>query len=174
MLTLNLNTFYYLTTYVMKAYLTLGALAALTLASCSGGKKAEPATNPDATAGVSTNDRTETYTGTLPAADVEGIRYTLTLQYDDDGNDGDYSLEQVYISDTDPATFTSNGDFDVKTGTPQSSSQRYVRLVSTPDLESAPRDTMYFVITSDSTLMLTGPDLTPAVSGLNYTITRTK
>lgn len=158
------------------AYIPLAAAAMIAATACSGHKTPTPVTDPEATAGLSTgNDsRTERYTGTLPAADVEGIRYDLTLQYDSDSTDtdGDFHLQQVYISDTNPATYHIHGDFEVLSGTPASPSQRYLRLISDPDADDAPADTLYLVVTTDSTLTLTGPDRLPAPSALDYTLHR--
>lgn len=153
-----------------KLYSLYAAAAVAALASCSGGagQKADttttdvnPVTETDATKAV--------YTGVLPAADTEGIEYTLTLDYtrDSDFKTGGFKMRQVYLSATDPTTYDSKGKFEVKTGTPQSATQRYVMLV--PEVENgAPADTTYFLVTSDSTVTMVGRDLTPAASGLNY------
>ncbi len=153
-----------------KIYLAYG-VALVSLAACSGNKAKNEACNGTCEKSDSTEE--VVYEGTLPAADVEGVRYTLSLDYSDDTPDkGDYDLTEVYISQTNPATFKSEGDFTVLTGTPQDSTQRYLRLV--PKVEAGARpDTLYMVVTSDSTLTLTGPDRTVTrVDGMNYDLVK--
>lgn len=148
------------------------ALAALALTAC-GTKKSDTAAATD-TATPTANEYVY-YEGVLPAADADGVRYSLTLDYDDDNPDkGDYKLTETYIKgDSAVSSFLTEGDFDVKTGTPANSAARY--LVMVPEVEdgAAPADTMYFLAETDSTLTLVGEDLSKSVNpGLNYTITR--
>lgn len=153
----------------MRTRLFYFALAIAALAGCSehkqndGGKDVNPVTD--------STDRHEEYTGVLPAADTEGIEYTLHLKYDSDDNftEGDYRMHQVYMSATNPVTYDSKGNFKVLTGTPRSATQKYLRLISDP-ANNAPTDTTYFVVSSDSTITMTGSDLVPAASGLDYTL----
>ena len=156
----------------MKAIYLL-ALGAVAFTACTG----KTATD---TAATSTCDKNETYVGVLPAADCEGIRYTLSLDYSDDKNctDGDYDLTEVHLqADStavdgvrDSQTFRTEGDFQVKTGTPSDPSQKYIVL--TPDKESdATATPLYFLIDSDKAITLVGADLTKADSPLNYTLT---
>lgn len=121
------------------------------------------------------NGQPVTYTGVLPAADADGIEYILVLDYDD-AKSGDYVLTEKSMSQ-DESVFTSKGDFTLHTGTPASASQSYIKLTPdhsdrASDLNSASAEVRYFLIDSDSTLTLTGADLQPAASGLNYTLTR--
>lgn len=149
----------------MKALYFLPALALTMLASCGGSKKTESTTTEEpATPTV------ETYAGTMPGADVEGIRYTLTLNYTGQrgSEPGDFTLTEVYISDLNPATDTIEGQFEQLS----EANVSYLRLISKPAFEGNPIDTLYMVVTSDSTLMLTGADLQPAASGLDYTLTK--
>lgn len=119
-----------------------------------------------------------TYSGILPAADAEGVRYILTLDYDDDGSEGDFKLAEVYLSGgatresgSDSLTFRTTGDFQVLTGTPQSATQKYIKLV--PENDTSDANSLYFVIDSDSTITMVSSSLTPAVSSdLNYTLTK--
>lgn len=154
--------------YVMKTKMLFFAAALVALAGCSGNKQQQTAAT-DVNPVTDTDDRHEEYTGVLPAADTEGIEYTLHLEYDRDDNftEGDYRMRQVYMSATNPTTYDTKGDFKVLKGTPQSPDQMYLQLVSDPE-NNAPADTTYFLVSSDSTLTMVGQDLTPAVSGLNY------
>lgn len=153
-----------------KIYLAYG-VALVSLAACSGNKAKTETCDSACEKSVKTEE--VVYEGTLPAADVEGVRYTLSLDYSDDATDkGDYDLTEVYISQTNPATFKTEGDFTVLTGTPQGATQKYLRLI--PEVEAGARpDTLYLVVTSDSTLTLTGPDRTVTrVEGMNYDLVK--
>lgn len=147
-------------------------LAALALTAC-GSRKCDKGGDCAQTAKT---DGDMYYEGVLPAADAAGIRYSLVIDYDDDNPaKGDYELTQTYLKDDGSpiSSFYSEGDFDVKTGTPANSAARY--LVMVPEVEdgAAPADTMYFLAETDSTLTLAGEDLSKSVNpGLNYTITR--
>lgn len=157
----------------MKA-IYLFAAGALAFTACTGKTAADTAaTSSDA-------DRQETYVGVLPAADCEGIRYTLELDYSDDkgATGGDYDLTEVYLQadstavggTRDGQTYLTEGDFQVKTGTPSDPSQKYIEL--TPDAKYASTSsTLYFLVDSDSSITLVGADLTRTDSPLNYTLT---
>lgn len=125
----------------------------------------------------------QVYTGVLPAADAEGVRYTLKLDYDDDHNytDGDYDLVEVYLANdstsatgySDTARFKSEGDFTVINGTGDNSSKKYLKLVqdakdSAPGSNAGP---IYFLVASDSTLVMVNADLEESTTpGMNYTL----
>lgn len=117
----------------------------------------------------------EVYTGVIPAADCDGIRYTLTLDYDDDAKDGDYKLVETYIQAdstsaigySDVKTFASEGDFTVN----KKGDKTYLKLVKDQkDSQAGSAETpIYFVIDSDSTITMTNADLEiPATPG--YTL----
>lgn len=159
----------------MKKTLFALALAALTLSACNN--------NPSRDRLSDRGDKVETYAGVLPAADTDGILYTLTVKLDDDDNymKGDYDLMESYLGrDTVAPTgykslksVRSEGDVRVEQRDVNGTMQKYLKLI--PDRkDSAPEasgDVMYFLVTSDSTLTMVGPDLTPSVNkDLNYTL----
>lgn len=127
-------------------------------------------------------DEKVVYTGVLPAADVDQVRYTLTLDYDDDNTaKGDYDLIETYQqTDTvapgsvkDVKNVRSEGDFTVLT----KDSSKYIKLVPDAKDSDASADTtpMYFLVENDSTIVLVNSDLQKSVNTeLNYTLTRTK
>lgn len=101
----------------MKTTAILLVTAAL-LASCSGQKKEQKATEqqnettvqaPDMHNAENALDYQGTYKGTIPAADCPGINVTLTL-----GNDGTFEEIYEYIERD---TFTSKGTYTVKVNT---------------------------------------------------------
>lgn len=123
-----------------------------------------------APASKSTTDKV--YTGVLPSADTQGVRYTLLLDFDDDGTEGDYDMVQTYFNvDTvgnvaDVATFASEGDFTVGT---TADGKKYLKFTSDGAGE------LYFLAETDSTLVMTDATLTPtSTPGLNYTLKSSK
>ncbi|MDE6084438.1 MAG: copper resistance protein NlpE N-terminal domain-containing protein, partial [Muribaculaceae bacterium] len=76
----------------MKKFMILAASAAMLIGATACSEK-------NNSAPVGQNEKL-VYTGVLPAADVEGIRYTLTLDYDQDDNNmkGDFDLVETYFS----------------------------------------------------------------------------
>lgn len=121
-------------------------------------------------------DDDKLYTGVMPAADCDGIRYTLKLDYDDDHNytDGDYDLVQTYIAADstsalgykDIRTVKSEGDFTVVKTKDGKTGLKLVEEVR----KGQQGETMYFVVDSDSTITMTNSDFETAASGLNYTL----
>ena len=151
-------------------------MAMVMMAACSGSQK----TNMPGRTG---DCKDEVFTGVLPAADADGVRYTLKLDYDDDKNntEGDYDLVEVYLvgdstSSTgykDGARFKSEGDFTVMNGTGANASKTYIKL--TQDARDSSKGSnggpMYFLVESDSTLVMVNAELEQSVMpGMNYTL----
>lgn len=157
----------------MKKTLLMGAaaLAMISMAACTGNK-----TTCDS-ATCAKGDIDAVYTGVLPAADADGVRYTLKLDYDDNGTKGDYDLIETYIlGDTisatgykDGKTFTSEGDFTVT----KQDGKTVIKLVKDQkDSAAGSIDTpIYFIVDSDSTITMTNQDLDVSTTpGMNYTL----
>lgn len=142
-------------------------LALLSLGACSSADKkaCQKSDMPD-----------QVFTGVVPAADCDGVRYTLHLDYDDAGNDGDYLLVETYIeADTtamtgfrDVRSFKSKGDFTVNSR----DGKKFLKLV--PDAakdQASSLDVSYFMVDSDSTVTMTNEALdVSATPGMNYTL----
>lgn len=153
------------------------ALVALGMASCGGNKtEGDKACNDKA---CEKGDVEAVFTGVLPAADCDGIRYTLTLEYDADDKDGDYKLIETYIqADTTETTgykdlrsVASEGDFTVN----KQGDKTYLKLVKDAK-DSAPEasDNLYFVVDSETAITLTNSDLEVSTTpGMNYTLKKT-
>lgn len=122
------------------------------------------------------------YTGVLPGADVDQIRYTLTLDYDDHNTSkGDYDLIETYQqADSvapggmkDVRNVRSEGDFSIM----DKENNKYIKLM--PDIKdsdaSADGSVLYFLVENDSTLVMVNSNLEKSENaGLNYSLTRTK
>lgn len=138
--------------------LLMAAAAMLSLGAC---------TKAPSTCNSSTDD---VYTGVLPAADADGVRYTLLLDYDDDSAGGDYDLVQTYFNNdstgvVDIASFATEGDFTVGTNT---EGKKYIKLSG----DSAGE--MYFVDGGNSILVMTDASTIPTNTGLSYTLKKAK
>lgn len=153
------------------------ALATLGLASCDN----KTATNSDASA-VTAQERNvdAVYTGVMPAADCDGVRYTLLLDYDKEDRDGDYTLVETYIqADTttvlgykDLKSYVSEGDFTIE----QKDAKNYIKLVkdAKDSSQGSVDTTLYFLIDSDNAITMTNADLEVSTTpGMNYTLTKT-
>lgn len=113
------------------------------------------------------NDDDQVYAGLVPAADADGVHYTLTLDYDDDMKDGDFDMVQTYVKTdsvgtTDLKSFKSKGDFTVE----DRDGVKYLKLVAKRSAEAP----VYLQVTNDSTLTLVNDSLQMAPSGLDYTL----
>lgn len=143
------------------------------LAACSGNQKS----NGDSSKAA--GDRVERYSGILPAADADGVKYSLKLEFDDDHNytDGDYDLLETYLEADSTSTtgykdiksFKSEGDFDVM----NKDGKSYLKLVQDADdsAKGSNPGPMYFLVESDSTLVMVNSNLELAQdSTMNYTL----
>lgn len=145
----------------MKTLTYIAAAAAmLSLAACSGKQAAETAAQDEAATDTVV---TETYVGVLPAADADGVQYSVVLNYTGD-NEGQYEMVQSYlVGDSIGATFTSAGDFTVGTN----DNGKYITLAAQDSTQN-----VYFVVASDSTITMVDATLTPSETpGMNYTLT---
>jgi len=127
-------------------------------------------------------DMAAVYSGILPAADTDGIRYTLKVDYDDDSNltKGDYDLVEEYLEANGTNSYRSikrvksEGDFTVMTKTVNGKTVKYLRLV--PDAgdsdAEAGTEPMYFRVDSNGSITMVNSDLKASTNpGLNYTLT---
>ncbi len=154
------------------------ALATLGFASCDSNKTTNAA---DATAVTAQEKNVDAvYTGVLPAADLDGVRYTLLLDYDNKDKDGDYTLVETYIKADTAATlgyvdvnsYVSEGDFTVE----QKDGKSYLKLVKdAKDSSTGSADSpLFFVIDSDSAITLANQNLEVSTTpGMNYTLKKT-
>lgn len=140
----------------------VAAMAAVAaLGACTGKQAALPAdADGDGTDKV--------YTGVLPSADAAGVRYTVLLDYDDDGNGGDYDMVQTYFTTdsvgniVDIASFAEDGDFTVGT---ENGGKKYLKFTGDGASE------VFFLVDTDSTIVMTDASLVPSTTpGLNYTL----
>lgn len=145
-------------------YITAAA-ALLAIGACT------PKQAPAPTSTTNNGDVDKVYSGVLPGADVDGVRYTVLLDFDDDGNGGDYDMVETYFNNdstgvSDVATFASEGDFTVGT---TDAGKKYLKLTGDGAGE------MFFVMDTDSTITMTDATLTPSVTpGMNYTLSAAK
>ena len=132
------------------------ALATLALIGCNANQKSRES---DSASQKGAPVIVAVYSGTIPAADVAGIRYRILF-----GDDGRFEMQRKYQASGDDGSQTEDAGGEYE-------------LVERPGYEAyymlkAPGETLYFVQTSDSTITMTGADLKPAPSGLDYTLSR--
>lgn len=137
-----------------KLFLTVTAAVALVAMVACSGKKAE-ATEENAEATATTSVKAA-YTGVLPAADCDGVWYTLQL------NDGKYDMIETYFALDTAANAGINEILSVKSEgtveTLEKGGYSYIKL--TPSTEDA---AICFLNATDSTLIMLNADLeTPA------------
>lgn len=123
-------------------------------------------------------DRVETYEGVLPAADAPGIKYTLTMEYDN-ADKGDYTLTEQAVGIDNAEATTTQGDFTIYTTTNEGVDKKYVKLVPDhPDraseLNNTSAEVYYFLVDNDSTLTMTNAELQAPASGLDYSLRMVK
>lgn len=151
-------------------YFAAVALAAVSMSACTGSKTADSSSE-------ETRAQKEVYTGILPSADTDGVRYELKLDYSNDStfNSGVYDLDETYLkADTlsstgykDLDSFKSKGDFTVM----KDGGNSYLKLVEKEANDSVKTPAMYFLVESDSTLVMVNSELEKSVNpDLNYTL----
>ncbi len=158
-------------------YMAAAALSMVSMAACSGNQKTS------GEAQKADGDKMEIYTGVLPAADCDGVRYSLQLEYDDDHNytDGDYDLLETYLESDSTSTlgykdgksFKSEGDFTVM----EKDGSKYLKLVqdAKDSQQGSAEGPMYFLVESDSTIVMVNSDLQKSETpGMNYTLKLSK
>lgn len=127
-------------------------------ASACSGNKTEQTT-------ATAEEKTETvveYTGTVPGADVEGIRYTVKLTATTDTT-GTYDMTEAYLQgDSIAQSFDTTGDYTVI-------AQEGAKYVKLGDGAGA----TYFRCDADTAITMVNADLEAPVTA-DYTLARTK
>lgn len=154
------------------------AFAVVAMASCGNSGKGN--CGKDSCEGKCEDDCVKVYAGVLPAADAEGVRYDLKLEFDKDDNclKGDYELRETYleadsVGTKDGKSFRSEGDFTV---TDKDGKKVYKLVQDMKDSEAGSAvGPMYFVVDNDSTITLVNENLERAVNpDMNYSLTLSK
>lgn len=121
-------------------------------------------------------DKAQVFCGVLPAADAEGVEYTLDLKCDSTCTAGTFKLDEVYLkadsvgAKKEGEKFSSKGDFTVQ----DQNGKKYLKLVKAAANDSV-ESPIYFLVDSDSTLTMVNQDLQVSETpGLNYTLTLKK
>ena len=144
-------------------FVATAVIALFGMAACNGKKAAETAEPAEETATAVK----AAYTGILPAADCDGIWYTLQL------NDGKYDMIETYFALDTAITSGINELLSVKSeGTVESLEKGgYNYLKLTPDTQDAE---IYFLNATDSTLILINAELETPTTPDFYTLNLVK
>lgn len=137
-----------------EAMLALGLAGSLALAGCQ-----SVPDNPMASKTV--------YSGVLPCADCAGIRTTLTLYQDEDGNPSRYQMRMEYLGTSADIAHTDSGNWASTTTT--LNGQQYPLYILDPRTKDGQQR---FIRNARNAVELVGADGEPADSGLNYTLIR--
>lgn len=131
-------------------------------------------------------DKEVLYSGILPAADAQGVIYTLKLDFDDDHNytDGDYRMVENCVASDSIATsglkvtsvsYTS-GDFRKESEVLDGKTVEYIKLL--PDakdgLGAASTSPVYLLINADQSLTMVSQDLVVPENAELYTLSVVK
>lgn len=145
------------------------AIVAMIAASCS--SKANKCD--DAQCAAEETVSTEVvYAGLLPAADAEGVQYLLKLNYISEGDSvmGAYDLHEMYLTADSAANSVEVATEGAFVGLDKDG-KSYLKLSP----ESNPASEMFFLVESDSTIVLVNSELEPSANPeLNYTLTLVK
>ena len=146
----------------MKKLLMMVAACAV-IASCQQkGKNATAENSKDSIMAVDTTAAAGvTYSGTIPAADGPGIKYTVTLSGDSAKT---FTLEEVYFQAKD-------GKDDVKTYTGDVETIKKDvkgKAVTAYKLAMDKDNALYLLVKDDATLSVVNDQLEEAASGMNY------
>lgn len=145
--------------------MAVAAIAVLGMASCAGKQAATETTEEAATTTV---DKAA-YTGILPAADCDGIWYTLQL------NDGKYDMIETYFALDTTATVGISEIVSVKSEgsyeTVDNNGASYLKL--TPDVKDSAAQALFF-LAGDSTITMVNAELEAPATPDYYTLKEVK
>lgn len=149
------------------------ALALCGMTACSGSNSGK-SSDSDSTKTECCKAEKQEFAGILPAADADGVRYELKLDYTADStcNAGRYSLDETYLtassSDSSDKKFKSEGSFSIE----KQYGKSYLKLVQDKKEDSASAEApLYFLCDTDSTITMVNANLeVPQDSSLNYTL----
>ena len=130
--------------------------ACAVIASCNQkGKNANVENPQDSVMAVDTTAVGMTYSGTIPAADGPGIKYTVTLAGDSAKT---FTMEEVYLQDVK----TYKGDVETIKKDVKGKAVTAYKLAMDKD------NALYLLVKDDATLSVVNDQLEEAASGNNY------
>lgn len=146
----------------MKKLLMMVAACAV-IASCQQkGKNATTENSKDSIMAVDTTAAAGvTYSGTIPAADGPGIKYTVTLSGDSAKT---FTLEEVYLQAKDGKDDVKTYTGDVETINKEVNGKAVKAYKLAMDKDNA----LYLLVKDDATLSVVNDQLEEAASGMNY------
>ena len=146
----------------MKKLLMMVAACAV-IASCQQkGKNATTENSKDSIMAVDTTAAAGvTYSGTIPAADGPGIKYTVTLSGDSAKT---FTLEEVYLQAKDGKDDVKTYTGDVETINKEVNGKAVKAYKLAMDKDNA----LYLLVKDDATLSVVNDQLEEAASGNNY------
>jgi copper homeostasis protein (lipoprotein) len=111
------------------------------------------------------------FEGTLPCADCDGIKTTLTLYHNKIKNQTTYKLREVYLYPNNDKTFDTYGNWNALKGTQQDPNAIVYQLaVQNEDPEDS--DVINYLVVDKKTLMLIDDEMKEFETKANYKLTR--
>jgi len=111
------------------------------------------------------------FEGTLPCADCNGIKTTLTLYHNKIKNQTTYKLREVYLYQNNDKTFDTYGNWNALKGTQQDPNAIVYQLaVQNEDPEDP--DVINYLVVDKRTLMLIDDEMKEFETKANYNLTR--
>ena len=143
-----------------KLFMMVAACAVI--ASCNQkGKNANVENPQDSVMAVDTTAVGMTYSGTIPAADGPGIKYTVTLSGDSAKT---FTMEEVYLQAKDGKDDVKTYKGDVETIKKDVKGKAVTAYKLAMDKDNA----LYLLVKDDATLSVVNDQLEEAASGNNY------
>jgi uncharacterized lipoprotein NlpE involved in copper resistance len=117
------------------------------------------------------NNSVTVFEGTLPCADCDGIKTTLTLFQNKPKNQYTYKLHEVYLGQNNDKAFETYGKWVALKGTQEDPNALVYQLaVQNEDPEDA--DVINYLIVNKNTIKLLDNEMNEFESKLNYSLTR--
>ncbi len=111
------------------------------------------------------------FEGTLPCADCNGIKTTLTLYHNKAKNQSTYKLREVYQYQNNDKTFDSYGNWTAIKGT-QQDPNAIVYQLSVQNEDPEDPDVINYLVVDNNTLKLIDDEMKEFDSKANYNLTR--
>jgi copper homeostasis protein (lipoprotein) len=142
----------------------------IVLAACSANKKNKNGTS-DNQVVLPDNNSVTIYEGTLPCADCNGIKTTLTLFQNKSKNQYTYKLHEVYLGKDSNKTFDTYGKWNALKGT-QEDPKAIVYQLSIQNEDPEDSDVINYLVIDNNTIKLIDDEMNEFATKANYTLIR--
>jgi len=145
-------------------------LLIIVLAACSANKKNKNGTS-DNQILLPDNNSVTVYEGTLPCADCNGIKTTLTLFQNKSKNQYTYRLHEIYLGTDNDKTFDTYGKWNALKGT-QEDPKAIVYQLSIQNEDPEDSDVINYLVINNNSVKLIDDEMNVFETKANYTLIR--